>query len=375
MNRLNIYLVRQIGVAFLFAGAAVSAVVLFTQSFRIMSMVVQNAATAWMFVRLMALSIPTFLPLVLPLGLAVAIVFVYNKLAVDSELVVMRAAGMSPVRQARPAILLALGVTAACFILTLWLTPYANRTMVAAQYDMRDSYAVLLARPGNFNDITDGVTFYARERGHGGTLEGILLHDVRKAENPITIMAERGEVVVADGKPRLVIYNGRRQEVNVASGQITQLAFDQYMLDIEAMRANEGTRLPDAREQTIDELLHPSAEMLSIRTTRERLLAELHQRLASPLLAFSFALIGLAAILSGEFNRRGMTQRILSAAAAVIAVQAAMMVMNGMVAKNIWLAFMLYVIALAPGAIAYALLTAEPRRSGASIAPSSAGAT
>src|ERR1700691_424796 len=103
VNRLDLYMFRQLVTAFLFAGLAVTFVILFTQSFRLLSLVIDNSATMLFFFRLMALSVPTFLPLVLPLGLGVAVLFVYHKLAVDSELVVMRAAGVSPMRQALPA--------------------------------------------------------------------------------------------------------------------------------------------------------------------------------------------------------------------------------------------------------------------------------
>src|ERR1700722_7476395 len=111
MNRLNLYLLRQLTVAFIFAAAAVTFVILFTQSFRLLTLVIDNSATMWFFFRLLALSVPTFLPLVLPLGLGVAVLFVYNRLAVDSELVVMHAVGVSPMRQARPALALAALVT------------------------------------------------------------------------------------------------------------------------------------------------------------------------------------------------------------------------------------------------------------------------
>jgi lipopolysaccharide export system permease protein len=96
--------------------------------------------------------------------------------------------------------------------------------------------------------------------------------------------------------------------------------------------------------------------MLHVRTTSEHLMSEFHQRFASPLLAISYTLIGLAGILAGEFNRRGMSKRILIAALAVIAVQAAFMSMSGIVTRHIWMAFMLYVVALAPAPVAFTLL-------------------
>jgi lipopolysaccharide export system permease protein len=362
MQRLGFYLLRLLVTAFVFASLAVTFVILFTQSFRLLSIVIDNSSTTWMFFYLMALSIPTFLPLILPLGLGVAVIFVYHKLAIDSELVVMRAAGISPMRQATPAIMLMSVVVIVCYVLTLWLTPAAHRNLVALEYQMRDNYSVFLARPGNFNDITDGLTFYARARGQNGALEGILMHDVRNPDIPITIMADNGQVVDDHGQPRLVVFNGRRQEMNIETGQLSQIAFDQYVLDLDALRSPAAARLPDAREQSIYELLNPSPEMLDHRTTREHLLAEFHQRLATPLLALSYTLIGLAAILAGEFNRRGMTRRILIAAVAIVALQAATMSINSLVAKYIWLSFMIYAIALVPALICVGLLNIERLR-------------
>jgi lipopolysaccharide export system permease protein len=212
MRRLGFYLFRQHVTAFLFATAAVSMVVLFTQLFRLLSLVIDNSATLFIFFDLLALSVPTFLPLVLPLALGIATLFTYHKLAVDSELVVMRAAGLSPMRLAAPAFLLTAIITIVCFILTLWVTPAANRNLVSLQYKVRDSYAVFLSHPGVFNDITDGLTFYARRRGSGGALEGILIHDVRAAQAPVTIMADTGQVMDNGGQPQIVVFKGERQE-------------------------------------------------------------------------------------------------------------------------------------------------------------------
>lgn len=360
MNRLGFYLFRQLATAFIFASAAVAFVILFTQSFRILSLVIDNSATLWIFFELMGLSVPTFLPLVLPLGLGVAIVFVYHKLAVDSELVVMRAAGISPMRQAKPALVLAGIALFACFVLTLWITPAANRDLVELQYKVRDSYAVFLARPGNFNDITDGLTFYARKRGSNGALEGILIHDVRNPQGPITIMADTGQVVNNNNdQAQIVIFNGRRQEMDLTTGKLSELGFEQYVLDLNALRNTTTHRLPDPREQSMSELLNPSDEMFHGRTTREHVWAELNQRIASPLLALSYALIGLAAILAGEFNRRGMGRRILIAGLAIVFVQALFMSVNNLVPRNLWFAVALHATALIPILIGFMLMKAD----------------
>ena len=357
MNRiLTLYLLRQLTTAFAFATGAVTFVVLFTQSFRLLSLVIENASTMGVFFELLGLSALTFLPFLMPLGLGVAVIFVYNKLATDSELVVMRQAGLGPFRLIEPALILAGGVTLLCILLTLWITPAANRNLVALQYKMRGSYAVFLSHPGSFNDLADGLTFYANKRGQNGTLQGILIHDVRQPDTEITTMAASGQVVDTGGEPHMIIFNGRRQEFERATGKLSELAFDQYVLDLDALRNTPSNRLPDPREQTLAELINPSPEILRARGPMSRFTGELHSRLSTPLLSFSYTFVGLAAILAGSFNRRGMAGRILAAALAIILTQAAFMAINGFVARDSHLIFVLYLIALLPAPVGMAFI-------------------
>lgn len=360
MNRtLTLYLLRQLVTAFAFATGAVTFVVLFTQSFRLLSLVIENSATMLIFFELLALSALTFLPLIMPLGLGTAVVFVYNKLATDSELIVMRSAGMSPMHLITPALILATAAAALCAAMTLWITPAASRNMVSLQYKMRDSYAVFLSHPGSFNDLSEGLTFYANKRGPNGSLEGILIQDVRQPETPITTMASTGQVVDSGGQPHMIIFKGKRQEFDRTTGKLSELAFDQYVLDLDSLRNTPRGRMPEPRELTVAELLAPSAELLRARGPISHFRGELHSRLATPLLSFSYALIALASILTGAFNRRGMAGRILLGAAAIIITQAAFMTLNGLVSRDSGLAFALYAVALLPAPLGMAVMSGD----------------
>jgi len=360
MNRiLTLYLLRQLATAFAFATGAVTFVVLFTQSFRLLSLVIENSSTMLIFFQLLGLSALTFLPLLMPMGLGTAVVFVYNKLATDSELAVMRSAGVGPIRLIEPALLLAAAVTLLCFALTLWITPAANRNLVLVQNKMRDSYAVFLSHPGSFNDLSEGLTFYANKRGPNGSLQGILIHDVRQPETPVTTMAATGQVVDTGGQPHMIIFNGRRQELDLTTGKLSELVFDQYVLDLDALRNTANSRLPDPREETVAELLKPSPEMLRARGPMSHFWGELHSRLAIPLLSISYVMIGLASILAGSYNRRGMAGRILSGALAIIVTQASFMTLNGLVTRDNGYAFLLYTAALLPGLIGLSLVSRD----------------
>ena len=357
MSRLlTLYVLRQMAVAFAFATGGVTFVVLFVQSFRLLSMVIDNAGTILVFFQLLGLSGLTFLPLIMPLGLGTAAVFVYHKMATDSELTVMRSAGLSSIKLVTPALVFAGMVMTVCFALTVWIAPNANRSLVTLQYKMRDSYAVFLSHPGSFNDLSTGLTFYANKRGAGGSLQGILIHDVRNPDVPTTTMAATGRVIDGGGEPQLIIFNGKRQELDRATGKLSEMAFDQYVLDLAALRNTTSERMSDPREQTVAELLDPSPEMLRWRGPISHFKAELHTRFATPFLSLSYTLIGLSSILVGSFNRRGMGGRILASAITIIVTQAFFMTANAFVGRHDGFLFLLYLIALLPAPAGLVLL-------------------
>jgi lipopolysaccharide export LptBFGC system permease protein LptF len=99
--------------------------------------------------------------------------------------------------------------------------------------------------------------------------------------------------------------------------------------------------------------------MLRARGPLSHFHGELHSRLATPFLSFSYGFIGLAAILAGAFNRRGISGRILAGALSIVVVQALFMTFNGLVARDSDLAFLLYATALLPAPIGFALVNGE----------------
>jgi len=72
--------------------------------------------------------------------------------------------------------------------------------------------------------------------------------------------------------------------------------------------------------------------------------SELNGRLSSPLLAPAYALIAVAALLFGEFNRRGQSIRVFVAAAVTVVTQASYLGVTGLSTKNLSAVPLLYVL-------------------------------
>jgi lipopolysaccharide export system permease protein len=353
------YLLRQFLIALVFTCTVVTIVALFTQSFRLLSMVINNAAGVWAFLQLASLLIPTFLNVVLPIGLAIAIIFVFQKLAGDSELVVMRAAGLSPLSLARPALWLGAVAVACGLVLAFWVSPWANRTFVKLQYDIRNEFSVYAVRPGVFNDVGKGLTFYARRRDSKGGLEGLLIHDARKPDMPVTIMADRGMLTMVEDAPRIVVFSGQRQEFDRVNNRITTLDFTQYAFDLGLLKGSND-RLPDPRELSLEDLLADEPVAIKRGNGVDRLRAELHQRIAGGLSGLAFAVLAAAIMLGGEFSRRGMATRVIAAALTIVVYQAALMWLNNLAAKNLTFVPALYALVLLPLPLSWLLLRYNP---------------
>ncbi len=371
MKRIDRYLFSQFLTAVVFACAAITIVVWFSQAIRMLSLVINNGGSVWSFVALMLLLLPTFLPLLLPFSLAVGVLFVYHRLVTESELVVMRAAGLSPADIARPALMLAGTVALLGYFLTTFIAPIANHEFVRLQYQIRSDLSVLLLHTGNFNDVSTGLTFYARERGPQGELRGILMHDTRKAGHPTTIMADSGELVHTQAGPNILVKHGMRQEMDSASGQLSQLSFDSYMVDLSSLGGNFSERWVEPRERSMKELLAPSDKIDDAMKTR--FLAEFHMRLVLPFLAVTFTLIACVAALTGSFDRRGMNLRVAAAALAIIVLEGIVITLYNLTAKQIWLAVLLYAVVFLPVPFLYQRLMADrpsrPMRSLAEATP------
>ncbi|MDD3371697.1 MAG: LptF/LptG family permease, partial [Alphaproteobacteria bacterium] len=114
---------------------------------------------------------------------------------------------------------------------------------------------------------------------------------------------------------------------------------------------------------SVGELIDPPYELVRAKGPLSRFKSELHSRFATPLLTFSFVLIALAAVLSGSFNRRGMSRRILAAALSIVVVQTGYMTLVGFVARNSGLSFFLYLVAVLPAPFAFAFLSGDYLRS------------
>ena len=363
MSSLTSYIFRQLTGPLFVVSVTLTAVVWLTQSLRFLDLIINRGLSTTSFLYLTLLLLPGFLTLILPIAAFCAILFVYYRLDSDSELVVMRATGLSQTRLVEPVLWMASLLAIVLFSLTLYLQPLGFRTFKDMQFVVRHNFAPVLVQEGVFNTFAAGVTVYVRQRLTNGELLGLLIHDSRDETHPVTMMAERGKLMMTDDGPRFVMVSGNRQEFDRTSGQLSLLYFDQYTLDLGEIASTPGVRWREAGERYVGQLFNPSDSADDVRNT-DKLRAEGHRRLVTPFYALALAMIALAGVISGTFQRRSRWVRLTAAGAAAVAFELIALGLGPVVTASPALAPLLYLHVVAAIGIAAWFILAPRKRAG-----------
>jgi lipopolysaccharide export system permease protein len=370
MTRIDRYIFRQLAAGLLAVTCGLAALVWLTQSLRFIELVLDRGLSLAVFIELTSLMLPGFIAVILPITTFIVVLFIYVRMQTDRELVVMRAAGLSPLRLARPALAIGLLSVAIGYMLNLWLVPLSHSAFRVWQFEIRNQMAAILLQEGVFSSVGNDLTVYTRLRERDGTLRGILVHDAREAGAPVTILAESGRIVPTPQGPRVVLQNGVRQQLErvpppagSTAGPTTRLSvlsFSENSVDLARATRQEEVRARDSRERGVSELLNPDpAEGLRPRDIA-RFFGEAHQRLATPLTALSFTLVGLAVALTGQFRRHGGGLRLATGIGIVVALLAIGLTIGNLATRDNSFVWLIWAHAGAPGVIAFWWMIGAP---------------
>ncbi|MEQ8708064.1 MAG: LPS export ABC transporter permease LptF [Rhodospirillales bacterium] len=362
MKSLDRYITRQLVAGTLMVAAGLTGVIWLIQSLRIIELIVTRGLSLTTFLTMTLLLLPNFLVIILPISLFAVVLFTYNKLIVDRELVIMRTAGLSNWSISSAALLVALLTSFVSYALNLYITPEAYKQFRMMQWDIRQDEAQIFLREGVFNEIRSGVMVFVQERSASGELIGIMVHDSRDDTRPTTYIASRGALIQTATGPRVVLGKGSIQRVEQPSNRYNFGSFDSYTLEFGGSGGKEQEeRYREPRERSIGELFSVTPESVGERDFG-RMRVEAHRRIYTPLSVFAYTLIGLALLLTGQFSRRGHVERVLLAVGMVIFLMSGDLGLSTLAAKNLALVPLLYIAAVIPIILAVLLIHSSSSR-------------
>jgi lipopolysaccharide export system permease protein len=368
MNHITRYIFRQSLGLTLVVTLAVSAALWVIQALRLIQLVVDRGDGLGIFFELMVLELPSILQYVIPIGCFIGVLFTYNKLIGDSEMVVMRACGLSQSMLARPALLLGTCGVAVMFSISVYFLPASKNALKDLEFVIQNQFTSVFLQEGTFNTVSNTLTIYVRTRNAAGELRGLLIYDTRDPAKPITMTSENGLVVQVDGNPRVLMRNGTREIWDTTKKDLSVVTFDSWTLDLNEFRDAPGARVLQADERYLPDLFNPQG-VDNDPTLKQRLIVEGHNRLVAPLFCLTHILVALACLLTGELNRRGQAKRMAVAFVIVTGLVTLSLVTTNLANRTLSAIPLMYMVALLPGAAGATLVLLGYRRLLRLIAP------
>ncbi len=261
--------------------------------------------------KLLLMTLPNIVVLTLPMSLLFGTLIAVGRLSSDSELIAMRASGLSLLTLYRPILLLSGLLTLLNTALMVYVLPWGNHALQELRLDIATQTVAQQVEPRVFYEEWEGKVVYVFEVPTGSKRwKGVFLAEAIPStqQNQITT-ADWGEVLVDPAGERLVLrlYNAIQHKVDLNAPDRYEISRhrrldlvldDQFTSEQKAkLSASKGIRELTLGELT--DLLHdPSTDAEQRNLAR----VEIHKKFSIPAACLVF---GLFALPLGINNRRG----------------------------------------------------------------------
>jgi len=323
MGSIDRYIFKTTLASFALVLVSLTGVIWITQALRGIDLMTSQGQTILTFLGITGLVIPSLLGVIAPIALMIAVSHTLNKLATDSEIIVMNAAGMSPIRLFVPFAYATCVVALLVTLIASYFAPDGLRRI--KQWDAEITADVLtnILQPGRFAQLDQNLTIRIGERQPGGELKSILIDDRRDPKERITIVAEKGTVVKNTDGSFLVLEDGNLERFEIGKREPAIVAFARYAFDMSKF-SNQGRDVTlGIRERYLWELMAPAEDDPIYRQIPGQFRQELHDRFLAPIYPFAFAALTFAFLGAPRTTRQSRNFSFGSAILAVFGVRMA----------------------------------------------------
>ncbi len=355
MKILNVYIFKQIFIGFLLVCFSLLAMLWLTQSLRFVEMVTRQGLPVYLFAEMTSLLMPRVFNILSPVAAFVTVLFVYNRLIADRELVVMQSAGISPWQNSKAAIFL--GILMALFNVFVmnWGIPWSESKFRDLEWRVKNNLTQMVFREGEFTSLRNGITVFIDKHEDDGSVSGIFVSDESKPNLKVTLTAEKGRIIQTEKGPRILFINGVRQEMNTKDYKFSTLSFSRYSAEFNNMESRKK-KDQTVREKSVFELLQSGRDNTLDAHTQRKNIVEGNRRVLYPLYNLLFALLACVGLLVGNFNRRGQTKIITVEVLSMIIILGGDLAFTNLAGRSLMVLPLLYLNCLLPLFICFYLL-------------------
>ncbi len=287
MKTLRLYILKEFFPLFFLAFIIFTSILLLGSMPELIETAAQGGRAAWRLI----VYIPIFsLSYSLPMATLAATMLSLGRLAQDNEITATKASGIKVFSLLLPLFLVGFLFSLLSLHLNSLVVPRAEYRFEVLSRELGRKKPALLFQERVFIKDFEGYRLFL-EKVEGNLLQGVHIWQLREEDIPLTIFAQRGEIIPDPARQKITLrlIEGIREEVDPgAPGEYSRTSFSIYYFNISlpAERARRKRR----DEMTIQELREEIKELNGRRVYP--LLTEINRRLSLSFAGLTFILIG-----------------------------------------------------------------------------------
>jgi lipopolysaccharide export system permease protein len=334
MGSIDKYIFRTTMASFAVVLVSLTGVIWITQALRGIDLMTSQGQTILTFLGVTSLAIPVLVLIISPIALMIAISHTLHRLATDSEIIVMNAAGLSPLKLFRPFIYATIVVALLVAFIAAYLAPDGMRRLKRWDAEITADVLANVLQPGRFAQLDSNLTIRVRERQPGGLLVGIFIDDRRNPNERLSIVADHGTVTTNDQGSFLVLEDGHLERLEKGKREPNMVAFRRNAFDMSKFSNRGHDVVYGIRERYLWELIAPEPADPLVQQMPGQFRAELHDRFTAPIYPFAFAVLTFAFLATPRTTRQSRNFSMGSAIAAVFGLRMAGFALSVMTVKS-----------------------------------------
>jgi lipopolysaccharide export system permease protein len=295
---LDRYLVTEVVGPFFGGVVFFTFILLMFQMLRLASAMIEHSAPVSIMLKITGYLAVTFLPIVLPLAFLLAVLVAFGRLSSDSELVAMKANGVSMVRLSGPILAVALVVSAGSLALNLDWAPRAKIGWRSTVIRLTNTTPIAAIREGTFTTGFFGMLIYAEKvDSKTNRLGNIFIYDERDAKAPRTVIAPEGQIIPIKTNSdlgtsvTLKLFDGEIHYNDTSTVTYQKTKFREYQVNLSVLEGANNA-VGNFLNYTFAELMAVDRATLTPRFHNE-LYTEIFTRFMMALTPLFFAFIGM----------------------------------------------------------------------------------
>ena len=301
ITALDRYILRLVLVPMFAVFVIAASLLLLDKMLRLFEFVSMEGGPVGIVFRMLLNMMPEYAGLAVPLGLMLGILLAFRKLAVSSELDIMRAVGWSYGRLLRMPYIITLAMVGLNFAIVGYLAPLSRYAYEQQEFELRSGALGASIKVGEFTTLKDRMALRIEaSEDEGRRLMGIFARVANSRGQVLSISASEGQFLASEENRNTII-------LRLLDGTIVQdtpgqtprvLSFSQHDLPIDLPAIERfRARGDESREYVLPELLAlgwgedaPRAERVGSRANFNYRMVEVVMMFLLPLLAVALAI-------------------------------------------------------------------------------------